>query len=85
MAVKILVVNGLAEVAKNLRDNDIVLFQQHDSKGLYCRLYSDKDNNIIEKLKASPDFEEHKSVFKSCFYCMGNMDEAKKKIEDLFS
>lgn len=84
MAVEILVVNSLAEVAQNLRDNGIVLFQCGDSNGLYCRFYSDKDN-IIEKLKTSPDFEGHKSVFKSCFYCMGNVDEVKKKIEDLFS
>ena len=83
MAVEILVVNSLAEVAKNLRDNDIVLFQWHDSRGPYCRIYSDRDN-VIEKFKTNSDFEEHKSVFKSCFYCMGNVDEVKKKIEVLF-
>lgn len=84
MAVEILVVNQLVEVAQNLRDNDIVLFQWGDSDGAYCRIYSDKDN-IIEKLKTNSDFEKHESLFKSCFHCVGNINEVKKKIEDLFS
>ncbi|MDD5626560.1 MAG: hypothetical protein PHW01_00885 [Patescibacteria group bacterium] len=84
MAVKILVVNQLVEVAINLRDNDMVLFQWGNSDGAFCRIYSDKDN-VIEKLKTNSDFEKHESLFKSCFYCMGNIDEVKKKIEDLFS
>jgi len=65
MNVKILVVNGLSSVAFNLKDNDVVLFQWGDSNGAYCRIYSDKDD-IIEKFKTSPDFDEHQSVFKAC-------------------
>ncbi len=84
MNVKILVVNGLSSVAFNLKDNDVVLFQWGDSNGAYCRIYSDKDD-IIEKFKTSPDFDEHQSVFKACFHNKGNIDEVKKRIEDLFS
>ena len=84
MAVKIFVANSLAVVAQNLRDNDIVLFQWGDSDGAYCRIYSDKDN-VIEKFKTNSDFEKHESVLKSCFHCMGNIDEVKKKIRDLLS
>lgn len=83
MDVKIFVANDA--VAQSLKDNDVVIFQSGDKNGPYCRVYSDKDN-IIEKFNTSSEFEkQNNSIFKSCFHCDGNIEEAQRKLKNLFS